>query len=71
MIGAREVTSREGALPAPDLWEWARAFLLELGARFASWKSGCEDDPGSAADPQLVAALEFLAGLMPEEADGD
>lgn len=69
MIGAREVASRERAWPALDPWEWVRAFLAEWGARLAAWKSGGEDDPSSAADPQLVAALEILAGLMPEDAD--
>lgn len=48
---------------------WLRSAAADLGARFGSWKSQGEEDEDilGCADPQLVAALEFLASLIPDE----
>lgn len=48
--------------------EWLRAALAKLSALFGSWKDdGEEEDLMGAADPEVVAALQFLASIIPDE----
>jgi hypothetical protein len=56
-------------VPAYGIVEWLRALLASLSARFASWKGEGEDEENllGAADPELVAALEFIAALLKDE----
>ncbi len=54
--------------PGADLAQWLRSVLAELNTKFASWKVPDEgDDPYGCADPQLVAALEIIAAMFPDE----
>ncbi len=58
----------EVASPGLDPVEWLRVVMAELDAKFRSWKMPQEeDDLCGCADPQLVAALEFIAALIPDE----
>lgn len=56
------------ASPSLAAMERLRLWLSELNARFGSWKTpDDEDDILNSADPQLVAALEFVASLFADE----
>lgn len=50
-------------------FEWLRSALATLGEKFGSWRNDDNDDNDvfGCADPQLVAALEFIASLIPDE----
>ncbi len=68
MIEAEQARSWEVGQPTSGLLEWLRAALSNLSALFGSWKSdGDEEDLASGADPEVVAALQFLASIIPDE----
>jgi len=68
VMEAEQARGWEMVRPTVGLVEWLQTALSDLSARFASWKSeGDEDDPTAGADPELVAALQFLASIIPDE----
>ncbi len=68
MIEAEQVRTWEAGRPTLGPLEWLRAALSNLSALFGSWKSdGDEEDLVSGADPEVVAALQFLASIIPDE----
>jgi len=68
-MGAEQARRWEaGWWPALGLMEWLRTSLSALSAQFASWRNeGDEEELLGAADPELVAVLEFIASLLPRE----
>lgn len=68
MIEAEQAGSWEMGHKALALPEWLRAALSNLSARFGSWKDdGEEEDLMAGADPEVVAALQFLASIIPDD----
>lgn len=68
MIDARQVIAMEAASPSLGHIEWLRAWLADLSARFGSWQAdGDDDDLLSAADPQVVAVMQFIATLLADD----
>ncbi len=68
MIEVRRAVAAEMGQNGVSFLEAVRGWLSGLSARFGSWRNERdEDDATSAADPELVAALEFLASIIPEE----
>lgn len=68
MVDAEQARAWEVGPPTLGLMEWLRAWLASWSARFDSWKTeGDEDDLLTGADPEMVAALQFLASLLPND----
>ncbi len=68
MMLSRQSLVLEAAPESVNPLEWLRSALAALWAKFGSWQPVEEDDePLDCADPQLVAALEFIASLLPED----
>ncbi len=69
VIQVRQSGTWELGRPVPALWEMLRSWLAGLNALFGSWKNegGEDDDPTYGADPELVAALQFLAAILDEK----
>lgn len=73
MIQVKQTSAWEVVQPASGLLEWLRSALSGLNALFASWKNEGDDEELSgagAADPELVAALQFIASLLSDEPEG-
>lgn len=68
MLDAKQVRTWEAGRPTEGPLEWLRAAWSSLGARFGSWRTEPEEeDLLSGADPEVVAALQFLASIIPDE----
>ncbi len=68
MIEADQARSWDLDRPLDGPLEWLRGALSGLSARFGSWRVDEEDeDLMGTADPEVVAALQFLASILPDD----
>ncbi|MHB8993214.1 MAG: hypothetical protein ACYC66_16470 [Chloroflexota bacterium] len=68
MIEADQAGSWDLDRPLHGSLEWLRGVLSGLSARFGSWRVDEEDeDLMGTADPEVVAALQYLVSILPDD----